>query len=105
VQSDAFRPRLAAYHGAPGRDVRRLMAIGWNSTQARFTDCRVFENRKIGIPPTLFFDIEIPLEPFQYNGETEETIVRLDFIEFDVATGEHFPVRALRSNQSNARLH
>lgn len=45
---------------------------------------RVFENRDIALPPTLFFDIEIPLESFEYEGETQDTAVRLDFIEFDV---------------------
>ena len=52
---------------------------------------RVFENINIGLPPTLFFDIEIPLEPFEYDGETEETTVRLDFIEFKVGDWRALP--------------
>jgi hypothetical protein len=45
---------------------------------------RVFENPHIGLKPILFFDIEIPLEPFEFDGETQETAVELCFIEFAV---------------------
>jgi hypothetical protein len=54
---------------------------------------RIFENRNIALPPTLFFDIEIPVEPFEFDGETQDTAVRLDFIEFDVTDWRQLSVR------------
>ena len=44
----------------------------------------VFKNPNVGIRPTLFFKAEIPLAPFEYDGEMERTSVRLDFIKFRV---------------------
>lgn len=43
---------------------------------------RIFENDYIGLKPTMFFDIEIPIEPFLLNGEKQITAVRLNFINF-----------------------
>lgn len=45
---------------------------------------RVFENENIGLEPTLFFDIEIPLQPFQFKGEEVSTSVCLQFIQIPV---------------------
>ena len=46
---------------------------------------RVFDNPSLGLKPTLFFDIEIPLEPFQFDGGIQRTKVRLDFIRLPVS--------------------
>lgn len=46
---------------------------------------RIFENEHIGLKPTLFFDIDIPLEPFQFKGERVSTSVELNFIRLPVA--------------------
>ena len=43
---------------------------------------RVFENPNIGLKLTLFYDIELPLQPVEYDGEVEHTCVRLEFIQF-----------------------
>jgi len=45
---------------------------------------RIFENPNIGLPPTLFFDIEISLQPFKFEDELQETSVYLNFIDFGV---------------------
>lgn len=45
---------------------------------------RIFENENIGLAPTLFFDIEIPLQPFQFNGEQVSTSASLQFIRIPV---------------------
>ena len=45
---------------------------------------RVFENENIGLEPTLFFDIQIPLQPFQFKGEEVDTSVALYFIRIPV---------------------
>ncbi len=45
---------------------------------------RIFENQHIGLKPTLFFDIEIPIQPFRFNGEEISTAVRLEFIKIPV---------------------
>jgi hypothetical protein len=47
---------------------------------------RVFENENIGLAPTLFFDIEVPIAPFRFGGEQVKTAVRLEFIDFRVKT-------------------
>lgn len=52
---------------------------------------RVFENPHAGIPPTLFFDIEIPLRPFKYQGEMQKTSVQLNFINFGVKDWRDLP--------------
>jgi hypothetical protein len=57
---------------------------------------RIFENRNIALKPTLFFDIEIPVEPFELDGETQETAVRLDFIQFDVTDWRRLSGRTFR---------
>ena len=44
----------------------------------------VFENEHIDLPPTLFFCVEIPVEPFELDGELQQTSARLDFIRFGV---------------------
>ncbi len=46
---------------------------------------RIFENAAAGILRALFFDIEIPLQPFEYEDKIQETSVRLNFIHFGVA--------------------
>jgi hypothetical protein len=56
----------------------------------------VFENANIGIPPTLFFEIEIPLRPFTYHGECQDTSVRLDFIDFGVGDWRDLAGREFR---------
>lgn len=45
---------------------------------------RLFENQHIGLPLALFFDMEIPIEPFVFQGEEQKTAVRLNFIQFPV---------------------
>ncbi len=44
----------------------------------------VFENEHAGISRSVFFSIVIPITPFNFEGETVETSVRLDFIDFGV---------------------
>ncbi|MFC3702830.1 hypothetical protein ACFOND_14415 [Reinekea marina] len=50
-----------------------------------FLSASVFENEFIGLKPTLFFGISIPLETFKFQNEKVDTTVELDFI--------HLPVR------------
>ena len=45
---------------------------------------RLFSNEHIGLPLTLFFDIDLPVQPFEFNGEPQETSIRLEFIEIPV---------------------
>lgn len=52
---------------------------------------QVFENENIGLPPTLFFDIEIFLKPFRFEGEVQRTSIRLDFIRFGVDDWKKLP--------------
>lgn len=54
---------------------------------------RVFDNPHTGIPPTLFFDIEIPVRPFKYKGKMQRTEVLLNFINFRVADWRELPGR------------
>jgi hypothetical protein len=49
---------------------------------------RAFENNNQNIPSTVFYDIEIPIEPFVYRGKLVKTEVRLDFIKIKVAWRE-----------------
>ena len=44
----------------------------------------LFENDVVGIPLSVFFNIEIPVEPFRYRRKLQKTSVRLEFIEFPV---------------------
>lgn len=46
---------------------------------------RVLENPHLGLEPTPFFDVEIPLEPFELDGQRQEASVRLDFIRLPVS--------------------
>lgn len=45
----------------------------------------VFENEHVGIPRSVYFNISIPVAPFDFDGESVETAVRLDLIDFGVA--------------------
>jgi hypothetical protein len=49
-----------------------------------FLTARVFENEHIGLKPTLFFDIHLPLRPFEFDGEEVSTSVELQFIQLPV---------------------
>jgi len=44
----------------------------------------VFENEHVGISRSVFFRILIPIAPFDFEGESVETSVRLDLIDFGV---------------------
>jgi hypothetical protein len=55
---------------------------------------RVFDNPSIGLKPTLFFDIHIPIVPFAWNGETATTSARLDFIDFKIREWDDLPEKA-----------
>ena len=44
----------------------------------------LFENEHVGVPLSLFFDVVIPIEPFEFDGENVKTSVRLEFIEMPV---------------------
>jgi len=57
---------------------------------------RVFSNPHVGLPATLFFDIEIPLRPFEFDGALQTTAVRLDFIRFPVSDWRQFEDREFR---------
>ncbi len=57
---------------------------------------RVFANLRVGLPATLFFDIEIPLQPFEFDGELQKTAVRLDFIRFPVSDWRQLQNREFR---------
>ena len=46
---------------------------------------RLFENSGLGIPLYVWFDIAIPVEPFEFEGQSCQTSVLLDFIEIAVA--------------------
>ena len=52
--------------------------------RAGILSTRIFENKNAGILPTLFFDIEIPIEPFDFLGDQHDTTVVLNFIKFGV---------------------
>lgn len=45
---------------------------------------RIFENPLLKILPAIFFDIEIPIIPFEFRNETIETSFRSELIDFDV---------------------
>ena len=45
---------------------------------------KLFENARIGLGLSVFFYIEIPVEPFDYGDSTHRTSLRLDFIELPV---------------------
>lgn len=45
---------------------------------------RLFSNEHVGLPLTLFFDIDLPVQPFEFDGEPQETSIRLEFIELPV---------------------
>ena len=47
---------------------------------------RIFQNESLGIPPTLFWDIEIPLKPFSLEGKTVNTTIILNFIRIPVSS-------------------
>jgi hypothetical protein len=53
----------------------------------------VFENPVIGIRPTLFFSVVIPIETFSYAGETQNTSATLEFIDFGVQSWRELPER------------
>ena len=40
----------------------------------------LFENTYTGVPLSIYFDITIPVEPFDYGGSSQRTALRLDFI-------------------------
>jgi hypothetical protein len=54
---------------------------------------RVFENPHVRIPPTLFFDIEIPVRPFKYKRNTQKTSAQLEFIDFGIEDWRELPER------------
>jgi hypothetical protein len=56
-------------------------------------DAHLFSNPHIGLPLTLFYRIDIPLEPFAFDGRTQETAVRTDFIRFPVRDWRQLPNR------------
>lgn len=43
----------------------------------------LFENENIGLPMTLFLSIRIDLDELEFQTETEETCIQLDFIKID----------------------
>lgn len=45
---------------------------------------RLFENTDAGVPLSIFFDITIPVEPFNYRGSSHRTALRLEFIALPV---------------------
>jgi hypothetical protein len=57
---------------------------------------RVFANPRAGFLATLLFDIEIPLQPFEFGGELQKTAVRLDFIELPVSDWRQLQNREFR---------
>lgn len=59
-------------------------------------DAHLFDNPHIGLPLTLFYRIEIPLEPFAFDGETQQTSVRTDFIRFPVSSWRQLAHREFR---------
>ena len=59
-------------------------------------DAHLFDNPHIGLPLTLFYRIEIPLEPFDFQDEPQETSVRMDFIKFAVSSWRQLPGREFR---------
>ncbi len=44
----------------------------------------IFENKSLNIAPTVVFDIELPLEKFEFDGEETDTSVRMERIRFKV---------------------
>lgn len=47
-------------------------------------DAHLFENPRIGLPLTLFYHMELPIEPFTFRGEVQRTRVSADMIRFPV---------------------
>jgi len=68
-------------------------------------DAHLFENRPIGSPPTLFYRIEIPVEPFIFDRKTQRTSVRMDFIEFPCLRGGNCGPRVPISRESGGRVY
>ena len=56
----------------------------------------VFDNEFLNIPPMLVYDIELPLEPFDYKGQATRTEVRLDRIRFGVTAWRELAGREFR---------
>jgi len=59
-------------------------------------DAHLFDNSRIGLPLTLFYRIDIPLEPLTFDGKTERTSVQMDFIRFAVPSWRQLPGREFR---------
>ena len=57
---------------------------------------RLHENEYVGLPLSLFFDIVIPVEPFEYDGETVNTSFALDSIELPVLDWRNLSGREFR---------
>jgi hypothetical protein len=53
----------------------------------------VFDNPHLGILPTLFFSIVIPVRPFVYRGRMQKTEAVLEFINFGVESWTELPQR------------
>lgn len=47
-------------------------------------ESQVFENSNAGVPRSVYFNIDIPIAPFKFDGEDIETSVRLDLIDFGI---------------------
>lgn len=57
---------------------------------------RLFAKANDGTVRRLYFDITIPLEPFQFEGELQETSVRLNFIDFKLRDWHELEQNAFR---------
>src|SRR5688500_6168346 len=71
--------------------------------QKGWMQARIFANHHAGIKPTLFYDIEIPLEPFNsgLNSVSESTTTgfRLNFIRFPLTDWRQFDGRVFEVNR------
>lgn len=61
---------------------------------------RIYQNQHIGIPPTLFYDIDIPLAPFDsgldYEDQPVDTSLSMEFLHFSERDWRHLEGQAFR---------
>ncbi len=57
---------------------------------------RLFSNPQVGLPLTLFFDLDLPVEPFAFEGERQATSIRLEFIRLPVRDWRQLPGQTFR---------
>ena len=73
--------------------MKEIQLQTWTNALPGKMDCRWFENEHIGLKPTLFHHIVIPLKPFnsglEYVEQPENTEIHIDWIELGIPETEN----------------